>query len=833
MLDFLIWWLIVVLLGLILFPFVSIIFRDFPNQGYPFSKTIGIILGAYIYWILLIFGLLPNVFYTAYAVFGLLILISLFFTLYRKNSNFLQWIKENKSQVIFSELLFFVSFAFWAYIRTSNPMILGTEKPMELAFINATLRSPAFPPSDPWLSGYSISYYYFGYIIIAWLIQITGSISSVGYNLAIALVFALTAINSQAILFAVLKRKVSATNPQVKPDRNRRLFLISLLAPLYILIVSNSEGLLEVLHNRGIFWNKETGQSEVWEWINIRELNKPPEGVYLFEPEKSGRTWWWRASRVLEDITSLEEPREIIDEFPFFSFLLADLHPHVIAIPIILILISLGLVVLWKRDINDSYFQQKWKWFREPTILMIGFIFGIIAFTNTWDLPICVLFILCTLILNSSNGINFTRVKNALFIIIFCLMFGIGIVLPFFLGFSSQAGGILPSMIYFTKTSHFLVMFFPLLLPIFVFGLSGNRKKKSLLISTSAMLASIFLAFIGMFLLAAFIFGGLGAILSGNPGLREMFGKVDPVVSQISVAFLGIFQVQTWAELVANTQKTRLSDPGTIIILASLGTLILNLLIKSISAQQGSKVTVPEDSISIFTSLLIFMGLLVTIFPEFFYLRDVFGWRMNTIFKFYYQAWIFWGLAASIATAFVLLKAEKRRIQFVCITLAFSTSVGLFYPFFAIKERMQNSSIENMTLDGNAYLQQYQPDVIKAANALLNLPYGYIIEAVGGSYSGFARYATITGYPNILGWPGHEMQWRGGVREIGNREQDVRIVYETSDWNTAREILKKYQVRYIIVGELEQAIYQIQDTKFLENTKNIFSSNQVKIFSLY
>ena len=103
------------------------------------------------------------------------------------------------------ELLFFVLFVFWTLIRGMNPEVAYTEKPMELAFINSILRSPAFPPQDPWLSGYAISYYYFGYVLIAMLTRVTGVASAIAFNLSSALWFSLTAIAAYGIVFDLVK----------------------------------------------------------------------------------------------------------------------------------------------------------------------------------------------------------------------------------------------------------------------------------------------------------------------------------------------------------------------------------------------------------------------------------------------------------------------------------------------------------------------------------------------------------------------------------------------------------------------------------------------------
>ena len=100
---------------------------------------------------------------------------------------------------------------------------------MELAFINAILHSPTFPPHDPWLSGYAISYYYFGYVMVAMLCRITATASGIGFNLAISSWFALTALGAYGILFNLLSsRKIrsgllASTHPgaNFRPDRQQ------------------------------------------------------------------------------------------------------------------------------------------------------------------------------------------------------------------------------------------------------------------------------------------------------------------------------------------------------------------------------------------------------------------------------------------------------------------------------------------------------------------------------------------------------------------------------------------------------------------------------------
>jgi uncharacterized membrane protein len=82
----------------------------------------------------------------------------------------------------------------------------------------------------------------------------------------------------------------------------------------------------------------------------------------------------------------------------------------------------------------------------------------------------------------------------------------------------------------------------------------------------------------------------------------------------------------------------------------------------------------------------------------------------------------------------------------------------------------------------------------------------------------------------VLGWPGHELQWRGGVEEIGSRESDIRELYSTDNWITAKNILDKYNLRYIFIGEIEKNTYQISEDKFIFNLPVIFNNASVVIY---
>jgi uncharacterized membrane protein len=157
-LNFLRWYLLITLIGIASFP---IAFRFFPrlsSKGYSLARPLGLLLWGYVFWMLGSLGVLQND--LGGVVLGLILLLaaSILSMTRGYGKALFQWVKANWKTIITMEILFFGLFAFWAVIRAANPEAAYTEKPMELAFINSILKSPSFPPNDPWLSGYSISY---------------------------------------------------------------------------------------------------------------------------------------------------------------------------------------------------------------------------------------------------------------------------------------------------------------------------------------------------------------------------------------------------------------------------------------------------------------------------------------------------------------------------------------------------------------------------------------------------------------------------------------------------------------------------------------------------
>jgi len=220
-------------------------------------------------------------------------------------------------------------------------------------------------------------------------------------------------------------------------------------------------------------------------------------------------------------------------------------------------------------------------------------------------------------------------------------------------------------------------------------------------------------------------------------------------------------------------------------------------------------------------------ALLVTA-PEFIYLRDQFGTRMNTVFKFYYQAWLLWSVVAAFGISVLMLELRRSARLAAALMLFAAVGAGLVYPAYAFADVARRPEGQPLTLDGSTHLS---PDAREAIAWLQAAQPGVLVEAVGGSYSAYARYATFTGMQNVMGWPGHEGQWRGGNVDYG-RIGAIESLYATGDWATASEILQRYNIDYVIVGDLERAAYPVNEAKFQARLPLVFQNGTVSIYAV-
>jgi YYY domain-containing protein len=824
MAEFLLWYVSVTLLGWLTFPLVYALFPGLSDRGYSLARATGMLVWGYIFWLLASFGIAQND--MGGLVLAGLILAGLSAWVARGRLDEIRtWLKQHVSMLIIIEALFLLAFAALAVLRAANPEILGTEKPMELAFINSILRSPTFPPRDPWLSGYAISYYYFGYVMTAMLARLTGVAGSVAFNLMLALIFAMSAIGAYGIIHNLL----AAMHKPGDPASRKSSLSLPILGPLFLLVAGNLEGFLEVIHRKGWFWltaSDGVAKPSFWTWLGINDLSQAPVQPLGWIPDRY--LWWWRASRVVSDTTLQNAPLELIDEFPFFSYLLGDLHPHVLALPFVLLAFGVGLNIYlggWKGRTIVKQFSLPIGW---QGLLFPAVVLGGLAFLNTWDILtgaalVCGAFLLERVV---EEGWAWKRIEEAAG---YALVVGAGsllLYLPFYTTFSSQAGGLLPNLVNPTRGAQFWVMFGGLLIPVLAFMayLIFGKKLKTEWKFSVAVIAGLVLSLWSLTWVASWL------VSVRSPEVAAQFLQSQGVSDLVH-----LFQLAT---------LRRLSYIGgllTMVILLMSGLALLSGSLAGKKYEQAEENEAGQENLVTpkagkdaipFVLMLILLGGLLVLIPDFVYLRDQFGWRINTIFKFYYQAWMLWSLVAALGTAvlFTHLRGAWDWIYRSMVTIILL--MVLTYPALGVMTKTNNfKPYFGWSLDGAAYLERDNPEDAQAINWLKTAPDGIVVEAVGGSYSNFGRVSTLTGLPTVLGWPGHESQWRGSYTPQANREEDVKALYETPNWTDAQAILTKYDIHYIFIGSLERTSYNVNETKFQRYLQPVYSQGNVVIYA--
>ena len=835
MIYVLLWWLIMQVLGWLALPTAMRLFRWLPDRGYAFSKAFGLLISSYLLWIGASTGLLRND--TGGILFALLALAGLSAWCYfRQPLGELQhYLRSKKGLIITVEILFALAFVAWAVLRAYASFKIesaGGEKFMEIAFLNAILRSEHFPPQDPWLSGFAISYYYFGYVMMALVTRFSGAPAGIAFDLYDSLLFALTLIGAFGVVYNLVKlslhKEEQAGSARVV-QRESQPLAAGLLGALFVAFLGNLAGLWEALHS----WGKLP--ASFWTWLDIPSLAQAPINGTLYPTHWM---WWWRGSRVIQDVNLAGAPigASPIDEFPYFSFMLGDNHPHVLALPFVLLAIGVALNLL-ARQLSAAPAQPgeqagAAKWWNPVGFaldndwgLFIGaaLVIGALGFLNTWDLPIYLA--LAVLAYAVGRASHLGRLDKDTLLRAGLLLLALGVacfILYFFfyIGFSSQAGGVLPYVWPPTRMPQFLTMFgaFAFVLACFLPAFLAKQKEAGSRLWKQA------LAWWGRILLiclAFFLFAWL-VIALGSAALNE-----NQLVNSALAALLSGMTLKDgfFASLAA-----RLTDPWMLLFTSGLMALALANALHLVWHKAAEPAALASDqepalpsehsrwpsTSELFVFLLAFTGLALVLVVEFVYLRDSFAVRMNTIFKFYYQAWVMMGLASAYGVWWLLnhLSGRLGRGLFL-IGTGLVLAASLLYPLMATWSRADAfQSVPN--LDGSSGIARGHPDdwaAIEWLNANLSgAP--VILEspstgALGeGAYTYRGRISAFTGLPTVLGWSNHEGQWRGSYTEQNLREPDIITIYTTGDPQLMLDLLRKWQVEYLIVGAAETSYIQ-------------------------
>lgn len=450
MLDFLIWWATVLVVGVTFMPITGKLFLKFRDGGWMFAKALGIFVTGYVMWLLSSIHILKFtgrnclILVSACLVINLLIL-----WINYKNKKYV-FIKWDIRLIIIEEILFFIIFGIWTYLVCFDPAAYGTEKFMDYGFMTGMMRAEYLPPQDTWYSGETLNYYYGGQYLAVFMTKLSGVNVGKGYNLMRTMVsafgFLLPFSLVYQLLFRLQLRHKQAANGIVT-------ILGSVLSGLAVSFCGNMHYVFYSLIPSIL--SKFTG-AEV-------DYYYPNSTRYIgHNPEVPGD--------------------ETIHEFPSYSFVLGDLHAHMVNIMFVLVVV--GLALAWALKMEKRQKLDRKEALLQPEILWIGFFTGIFRFTNFWDLPIyfvvggCVVFFV-NIRLYKKNAGRFwiTTIAQAAEV----LLVGYMAALPFTLTFDKIASAV--------KLTHSHSAFYQLLvlwgLPVAVTGtfvvsriISYRRKTK-------------------------------------------------------------------------------------------------------------------------------------------------------------------------------------------------------------------------------------------------------------------------------------------------------------------------------------------------------------------
>jgi YYY domain-containing protein len=881
------WWLIIQVFGLAVWPLAARWLRWLPDRGYMLAKPIGLLFVSYGLWILATLGIIEN---TAGGIMAVLVLVAASsIVAYRRlqsprpqsgQSSFqlLGWLRDHRALVIAYEVLFAIALIGWALFRAHNPDLTSTEKPMEFAFFNAIGRSPHFPPPDPWLSGYAIAYYYFGYVMMSLLHQLSGVTAGTAFSLTNAFWFALSAASAFGVVANIVLlssakkhpersetkskdersetkskdeqsdtkskdeqsdtkskdersstatstpltlRSVSAQNAYTKGQRAAIVF--GTLAAIMLVLMGNFEAYLETLRVSG------SGSPQFWTQLDILNLNQPfaPENPAGWPPRF---WWWWRASRVIHDyppsavspqlarVTGLppapnDTYEEVIDEFPQFSFLLGDNHPHVLALPFALLMMALALN-LYQGSASGEIASLWLGAQRAPVWPLYALSVGSLGFLNTWDFPIYAFVLAAALTLGRWRAGRFNAGESLSDLIVLGVG-GFALYIPFYRGFTSQAAGIAPNLFNGTRAVQFFVMFGPFIVIGVMFGIA-------VLIEAVRAKQIRWLPFVGK---------SLGGGIALVAAMALLMGGLGFLVTRISKQAQKLIDDATAAMAPAGIMPAdhllaRLADPW---VMLSLGVALaaIFLLWRARRSQSSNlpstNYQLPNYHLSDFVLLLYAVGALLTFGVEFAFIIDTFGTRMNTVFKFYYQAWALWSVASAFAVYYLVWESSHLKLWLrsaIGAVVVGMVGLGLLYPMLAIPDKINEVMTPDIepTLDAMQVTGEFVPDEYAVAQWLnQNIPdTPFILEAPGDEYNAAtSRFSAWTGLPAFVGWPVHEWQWRGSYDIQGPRADITTEIYSTSDGQRAVSLLKSNDIRYVIVGPNERSHYPASGlTKF-------------------
>ena len=836
------WFLILELVGLLALPLTLRTFENLTDRGYVFSKAIGLLVIGWGAWMISSLRIVPFTWWLILLVAILFEVISFFLTrgLWEELK---AYVRTNWKLLAAEELGFWLFFGILLFIRFRNPDLwhpgMGGEKPMDLAYLTAITRTPYFPSYDPWFTGGYINYYYFGFVLIATLIHLTGIVPYIAYNLAVPTLFALTARGGFVVAMNFM------ANKQVNV---RRLVVIGLCGAMFVAVIGNFAQVKLIV-------NGVRDMSTIPVNTNAPAIVKFAQftngfGQWMIQrkfPTIRTEWWYWNATRVIPAAQGEAGP---INELPFFTFLFGDLHAHMMALPYTLLVLALALNFIRSQGEDNE------RWWRNPiellTLFLLALTTGALWPMNTWDFPTYILLVAAALTIRAytqRGRFDLNVLVTAVLQLVVVVIAGRILFQPFH---SHYAGA--------------------------NFGVELWKGSKTPLWAY-LMIHGFFLFVIASYLIDEFLHGaGHNAVIRAAR-LRLKYWRRNTRLSRL-------LDHLTYPQPLYGLVR----DASSVIFALALALLLLKpviglaLLLTFISALLlFSRRPSPARQ---FLLCMIGLGLILTAVVEILVIKGDIS-RMNTVFKFYLQVWVLWAVASAVALPQLAARFREQfglerhgipepaegsawtpevaaayerdrrpgantgsRVWWTAFSLMLAAC--FLYPLTAAPVRMKDRFPDSTssTLNGTTYMKTStyfddgRPVTLEwdreATEWLRQNVHGIptIVEANTPLYRWGSRVSIYTGLPSLIGWDWHQKQQRSILpgQVIEKRIQDTNSIFTTTDQEQLKHLLSEYNVQYIYVGPLER-IYYAGDgiNKFDQPNplwKLVYQNEQVKIFQV-
>ncbi|HZP56618.1 MAG TPA: DUF2298 domain-containing protein [Dehalococcoidia bacterium] len=800
------WLLTIEVAAFALVPLAVVVFRGLPDRGFLLTKPLGVLGLAYLAYAPASFA---GVDYTRTEIaLALVFMIAVGIAAgIAWRAQLVAWVRTRWRFILFAEAVFLALFLFSYWLRLQNPDLWhparGGEKPMDFAYLNGVIRSTDLSqgPIDPWYSGGYLNYYYFGQFIAATVTKLTGIVPEVAYNLIVPMFFSLAgaATFSVAYNLAESTRALMKRRPGGVRIRASGPLLCAVLAVFLVMIAGNLRAVdvLEQNLSRISPWHSDIpfyggivaivgGFKEVlFGKATLRQV------AYGYD--------WWAPSRAL----GVQDPTEVtpITEFPFWTFLFADLHAHLMAIPFAMTSVGVGLAaVLNFTRLSDlrGRGRELSSW---AMVVLIGLIVGALRWINSWDYPPFLLLGVAALMFGE-------RAKEGRVTLRVVVLGGLKSLVMAALTFA-----------FFSPFAKNYNMFY-----------AGFHQSDQ----TTAL--SDYLSQFGILLLpvAAVVLFGLQRSLGRSRSIRRLVfgrGAATPLATSILVLLVAIAGAAVvYAGAMERWGVTMLAGVGLVIIV--------------IAAWRELVARSPLAPVVLFVYAMAALGLGLSGGVELLTLDGDIG-RMNTVFKFYLHVWMLWGVVGAWGLWYVfgVLRPQEAflrragtlgaavvqapRYALAGVAVAF-IALALVFPYFGTRSRIHDrfDPAQGTGNNGMAYMDtavytdrdertgkggrdelKYDRDAITWAREHIDgTP--TIIEGNAPIYHYGARIAIYTGLPDVLGWDWHQTQQRQRfAATVSQRKQDVDAFYATDDVAEARALLRKYDVEYVVVGAVERNYY--------------------------